>query len=78
MRKGKMTILGEPFHDDETGQLSLARILVAVLIPYCMVAFWKQDVPINWVGLAIALYTANKASSTAKTLLGSDLNVSKE
>ncbi len=54
-----------PFYDDATHQLSLARILCAIIIVYVIGSMWGKDIPVGWCGLVIALYFGNKGASVA-------------
>ena len=56
----------EIIKDDHTKQLSLSRILCLSIVFYCFVSMYGADIPVGWCGLVIALYTANKTSSTYK------------
>jgi hypothetical protein len=60
------------FKDDSTKQISLARILCAIIVVYCMVSMYSKDIPLGWCGLVTALYFANKGSSTVKEIQLSD------
>lgn len=63
-----------PFYDDATGQISLARVLVFVIVFYCIAAMWGKDIPIGWAGLVTALYFGNKGSSTVKEVMNASTN----
>lgn len=69
------------FQDDNTGQLSLGRVLSAVIVLFVLLCTGHimvvngvlSDIPTGWAALAAGLYGINKVvSSTTANIKGGD------